>query len=234
MSLQLVGPAPGRGVTGECVFDSDGLPRTQEKPILLKAGASYAINIPMITAVCTDNDVYHDRTDEVRIRSVLFLGGLGADYSNGTAVDSNWIQAAGTIGDADRIRMMMLKSAEDWNRHDIDAFATSYKNSPDILFIGRKISRGYDQMVATYKAAYGTPEKMGTLSFTDLETQPLDANFATVTGHFHLERTAAGGGNADGYFLLVVEHTAAGWKIVRDDSTSLPPPAPAANPTPKP
>ena len=129
-------------------------------------------------------------------------------------------------GDA-AIRAMMLKSVDDWNRHDIDAFATSYKNSPDILFIGHKTSRGYDQMLATYKSAYSTSEKMGTLSFTQLETQPLDARFATVTGHFHLERTAAGGGNADGYFLLVVEHTPGGWKIVRDDSTSLPPPAPA-------
>ena len=122
------------------------------------------------------------------------------------------------------IRAMMLKSVDDWNRHDLDAFATCYKNSPDILFIGHRVSHGYDQMVATYKSVYGTPEKMGMLSFSVLETQPLDANFATVTGHFHLERTAAGGGNADGYFLLVVEHTPAGWKIVRDDSTSLPPP----------
>ena len=99
------------------------------------------------------------------------------------------------------IKAMMLKSVDDWNRHDIDAFATSYKNSPDILFIGHRVSHGYDQMVATYKSVYGTPEKMGMLSFSVLETQPLDANFATVTGHFHLERTAAGGGNADGYFL---------------------------------
>ena len=99
------------------------------------------------------------------------------------------------------IKAMMLKSVDDWNRHDIDAFAKCYKNSPDILFIGHRISRGYDQMVATYKSVYGTPEKMGMLSFSVLETQPLDANFATVTGHFHLERTAAGGGNADGYFL---------------------------------
>jgi len=128
------------------------------------------------------------------------------------------------------IRAMMVKSVDDWNRHDLDAFATCYKNSPDILFIGRRVSRGYDQMVATYKSAYSTPEKMGVLNFTQLETQPLDANFATVTGHFHLERTPTGGGNADGYFLLVVEHTSTGWKIVRDDSTSLPPPTPAAKP----
>ena len=122
------------------------------------------------------------------------------------------------------IKAMMQKSVDDWNRHDLDAFATCYKNSPDILFIGRTISRGYAQMLETYKKYYGTPEKMGTLSFSELETQPLDAHFATVTGHFHLERTAAGGGNADGYFLLVVEHTPQGWKIVRDDSTGIPHP----------
>jgi ketosteroid isomerase-like protein len=148
------------------------------------------------------------------------------------SVLSAFAQAPANSASDTAIKAMMLKSVDDWNRHDIDAFATSYKNSPDILFIGRKVSRGYDQMLATYKSAYPTPVQMGTLSFTGLETQPLDANFATVTGHFHLERTAAGGSNADGYFLLVVEHTPAGWKIVRDDSTSLPPPA--ANPTPKP
>jgi ketosteroid isomerase-like protein len=64
---------------------------------------------------------------------------------------------------------------------------------------------------------------MGTLTFTQLEVQPLDKSFATVTGHFHLERTTASGGNADGYFFLVVENTPTGWKIVRDDTTALPP-----------
>jgi uncharacterized protein (TIGR02246 family) len=123
--------------------------------------------------------------------------------------------------EATAIFKMMNQSAADWNRGDLDAFAASYKNSADILFMGKRISRGYAQMLAHYKAAYPTPEKMGTLSFTQLEVQGLDPNFATVTGHFHLERTTAGGGNADGYFLLVVEKTAEGWKIVRDDTTAL-------------
>jgi ketosteroid isomerase-like protein len=125
---------------------------------------------------------------------------------------------------AHAIITVLNKSAGDWNRGDLDAFATSYKNSPDILFIGHKISRGYAQMLAAYKTGYPTREKMGTLNFSQLEVQPLDEHFATVTGHFHLERTPAGGGNADGYFLLVMEKTSAGWKIVRDDTTALPPP----------
>jgi len=138
-----------------------------------------------------------------------------------TAFAAPFVATNGTVTVA--VTAMLNKSADDWNHGDIDAFATSYKNSPDILFIGHTISRGYAQMLATYKTAYSTREKMGTLSFSQLEVQPLDERFVTVTGHFHLERTAAGGGNADGYFLLVVEDTPTGWKIVRDDTTSMTP-----------
>jgi ketosteroid isomerase-like protein len=122
--------------------------------------------------------------------------------------------------EATAIIATLNKSAEDWNRGDLDAFATSYKNSPDILFIGKTISHGYAQMLAAYKAHYPTREAMGTLTFMKLDVQGLDPHFATVTGRFHLERTTAGGGNADGYFLLVVEKTSTGWKIVRDDTTA--------------
>lgn len=124
--------------------------------------------------------------------------------------------------DAEAIRAMMQKSAADWNRGDLDTFATAYKHSPDILFIGPTISRGYDGMLARYRSAHSTREKMGTLSFSDIETQPLDAHFATLTGKFHLQRTSAGGGNADGFYLLVLEKTPQGWKIIRDDSTVVP------------
>jgi ketosteroid isomerase-like protein len=120
------------------------------------------------------------------------------------------------------IRAVLDKQVVDWNRGDLEAFATGYKNSPEILFMGSKISKGYAQMLATYRKGYSTKEKMGRLSFTGLEVQPLDEHFATVTGNFHLERTTAGGGNADGYFLLVFEKTPAGWKIIRDDTTVPP------------
>jgi len=124
-------------------------------------------------------------------------------------------------GDSAAIVAMLNKQAADWNKGDIDAFATGYKNTPDILFMGDPINKGYAAMVARYKKVYGTKDKMGVLTFADLEVQPLDAKFATVTGKFHLERTAAGGGNADGYYLLVCEKTKEGWKIIRDSSASL-------------
>ena len=121
---------------------------------------------------------------------------------------------------APAIRAVLDKQVVDWNRGDLESFALGYKKSSDILFIGSKISRGYDQMLDTYRKNYSTKEKMGTLSFTGLDVQPLDERFATVTGTFHLERTAAGGGNSEGHFMLVVEKTPDGWKIVRDDTTT--------------
>ena len=130
--------------------------------------------------------------------------------------------AQSSTDDAQAIRAVMDRTVVDWNRGDLDAFATGYKNSPDILFVGPKIARGYEQMLESYRKGYPTKEKMGTLSFSEVEVQPLDERFATVTGKFHLERTATGGGNADGFYLLVFEKTPDGWKIVRDDSTALP------------
>lgn len=130
--------------------------------------------------------------------------------------------AQSTTPESREIRAVLDKQVADWNRGDMEAFVTGYKNSPDILFIGSSISRGYAQMVETYRKNYGTKEKMGTLSFSQVEVQPLDERFATVTGHFHLERTAAGGGNADGHYLLVFEKTPDGWKVVRDDTTVPP------------
>jgi ketosteroid isomerase-like protein len=125
-------------------------------------------------------------------------------------------QTNSTATDDSAIRVVLAKQAVDWNSGDLDAFATGYKNSPDILFIGSKISRGYSQMLERYHTVYSTREKMGTLTYSDIEIQPLDEHFATVTGKFHLERTAAGGGEASGSYLLVFEKTAQGWKIVRD------------------
>jgi uncharacterized protein (TIGR02246 family) len=121
-----------------------------------------------------------------------------------------------TAADESAIRAVFAQQVADWNRGDLEAFATGYKNSPDILFIGSTISRGYSGMLERYRTVFSTREKMGTLTFSDVEVQPLDERFATATGKFHLERTAAGGGDAGGSYMLVFEKTPKGWKIIRD------------------
>lgn len=107
----------------------------------------------------------------------------------------------------------------DWNRGDLDAYATGYKNSPDILFVGHNVSRGYAQMLADYKGNYPNKDTMGTLTFGDLQPQVLDDRFALLVGHYHLDRSKKAGGPADGIFSLVFEKTDKGWKIILDHTT---------------
>jgi uncharacterized protein (TIGR02246 family) len=126
------------------------------------------------------------------------------------------------------IRAVLDQQAVDWNRGDLDSYAKGYKNSPDTLFVGATVRRGYDGMLASYRKNYPNKAAMGTLTFTNVEVHPLDAHFATVLGNFHLERTAEGGGNADGNYSLVMEKTAEGWKIALDHSAVFPPKSTAA------
>ncbi len=117
------------------------------------------------------------------------------------------------------IRQVLETQVAAWNSGDLYNFARGYKDSPDTLFIGKDISRGYTDMLARYKATYPNKDAMGTLSFTNLEIHSLDLKYAVAIGKFHLERTKAAGGDANGVFSLIFEKTPLGWKIILDHSS---------------
>ena len=106
-----------------------------------------------------------------------------------------------------------------WNRGDIEAFASGYKDSPDLIFIGHQVSRGFGQMVLDYKRNYPNKQAMGTLSFSEIEPRLLDEHFAVVIGHYRVDRSKKAGGTAEGLFSLVFEKTEKGWKIILDHTT---------------
>jgi uncharacterized protein (TIGR02246 family) len=118
----------------------------------------------------------------------------------------------------DVVKVLLAQEAA-WNRGDLEGFAQSYKDAPDILFITNVVNRGFAGMVDAYRRDYPNRAAMGTLSFSDLEVRPLDEHFAVVIGKYHLERTKKDGGNGDGMFSLVLEKTDKGWKIVVDHTT---------------
>lgn len=120
--------------------------------------------------------------------------------------------------DLDVIKVLLAQE-DAWNRGDIQAFAQSYKNSPDIIFVTGVVNRGYEGMVDAYRRNYPSKAAMGTLSFSELEAHHLDDKFAIVIGRYHLDRSKKDGGNAEGLFSLVLEKTDQGWKIVLDHTT---------------
>ena len=106
-----------------------------------------------------------------------------------------------------------------WNSGDMQAFLATYKDSPDTTFVGESVQHGSANLAQRYHSTYPTRESMGTLSFGDLDPHLLDDRYAVVTGKFHLERPRKSGGVADGVFSLVLEKTAAGWKIILDHTS---------------
>lgn len=119
------------------------------------------------------------------------------------------------------IRKMMDDSADAWNRGDLPAFASYYEDSPQTTFMGKDIVRGGTKAILErYQKGYPTREKMGTLTFSEIEVRPLATGLALVTGKFELQRTPAGGGPAWGRYTLIVKQTAIGWKIIHDHSSS--------------
>lgn len=122
---------------------------------------------------------------------------------------------------ADDIKAIILGQQAAWNRGDIPAFMKAYDKSADTTFVGSTVTKGYAAVEARYNKSYSSREQMGQLAFSELDVRVLDAKTAIVTGRFHLERTAAGGGESKGIFTLVWRKQADGWKVVHDHTSSL-------------
>jgi uncharacterized protein (TIGR02246 family) len=122
------------------------------------------------------------------------------------------------------IRQVLTDQQTAWNRGDIVTFMHGYDDSPQTTFIGKSVEHGYAMILARYQRSYASSEAMGQLEFSDLDVRMLgpehDPAHAVVTGHFHLTRSQAGGGDASGIFSLVFERKLSGWKIILDHTSS--------------
>lgn len=123
------------------------------------------------------------------------------------------------------IRAVIAAQTDAWNRGDIPAFMQAYEDSPATTFIGLTLRKGFQPIRERYMLNYSTPEQMGTLTFTDLDIRLLpsscgDAEYAVVTGKFHLDRKAKGEAKKDdGIFSLVWRKDPQGWKIIVDHTS---------------
>ncbi len=114
------------------------------------------------------------------------------------------------------IRQVLETQQDAWNRGDVDAFMSGYEASDKTTFVGSAITRGYQPVLESYRKRYPTKEKMGQLTFSDLEIQMLGSDYASVLGRWKLARTADGGGDISGIYTLLFRKTANGWKIILD------------------
>jgi uncharacterized protein (TIGR02246 family) len=115
------------------------------------------------------------------------------------------------------IRAVLNTQVDAWNKGDLSTFVSTY--AEDCLFVGKQVVRGRPAVLARYQKTYSNAAAMGTLEFTDLEVHQVDPEVALVIGHFHLTRTAEGGGDASGVFSLVFHRIGGNWQIVLDHTS---------------
>lgn len=120
----------------------------------------------------------------------------------------------------EEIRAVLDRQVSAWNRGDVVAFMDGYVESDSLTFLGANgVTRGWQATLDRYKRVYPTPEKMGKLTFSELEFRMLGPDHALVLGKFALERNVAAGGNASGRYTLVLHKTVKGWKILHDHTS---------------
>jgi ketosteroid isomerase-like protein len=116
------------------------------------------------------------------------------------------------------IRAVLDAQAAAWNRGDLEGYMDGYDRSPNTEFVGGdNITRGWRQVLDQYKKRYNSREKMGTLTFSDLEISVLSKDAALVLGRWRLKRA---NDEPHGTFSLLFRKTKAGWRIVHDHSSS--------------
>jgi ketosteroid isomerase-like protein len=113
----------------------------------------------------------------------------------------------------------LLAQAAAWNRADLDAYVSFYKDAPDTEAILANSVRGLQSIRNAYSINFPRAETMGTLDESEVNVKELGGNFALATGRYHLTRNKKGGGDAEGIFTDVFEKTPAGWKIIFSETT---------------
>ena len=130
------------------------------------------------------------------------------------------IATAGNLVAADatsEIRAVMNRQVAAWNRGDIDGFMDGYVRSDKVEFVsGGKITRGWQTVRDRYHRKYDSREKMGTLTFSDINVSSLNANTAVVQGRWSLRRKTD---QPHGSFVLIFRRQPEGWRIVHDETS---------------
>lgn len=115
------------------------------------------------------------------------------------------------------IRKVMSDQTAAWNRGDIDGFMAGYWRSDKLEFVGRdNVTRGWQATLDRYKKNYDSREKMGTLSFSNVEFTQISKDAAYVVMTWSLIRAKD---NPHGESTLLFRKFKEGWRIVVDHSS---------------
>jgi uncharacterized protein (TIGR02246 family) len=114
---------------------------------------------------------------------------------------------------------VVIAQQDAWNKGDLDAYLSHYKDAPDTQAVLANLVRGFDNIRSAYHLNFPNKDSMGSLEDSEVEVRALGDNFALATGKYHLTRTRKSGGAVEGTFTELFEKTAAGWQVIFSQNT---------------
>ena len=127
-----------------------------------------------------------------------------------------FLSASAQSKDDLQIRAAMNQQVVSWNAGDMDRYMGTYWHNDSLMFIGRSIELGWDNILKNYKRAYPDTASMGKLDFEIINLKRLSVLYYSVVGKWHLKRTA---GDQKGAFTLLFKKVKNRWVIIQDHSS---------------
>ncbi len=146
---------------------------------------------------------------------VILLCTVAACQNAGTNIQDESKELTNNLEAVNSIRQVLDNQVIAWNNGSIDSFMLGYYPSEQLKFITKRgVKTGYDSVQSRYKRYYSTKEKMGRLSFKNLEFERLSEvpEIFQVTGDWSISGQDSSGGN----FSLLVKKIEKDWKIIVD------------------
>jgi len=117
------------------------------------------------------------------------------------------------LAEGNAIRNVLAQQVSDWNSFNIEGFMQGYWKSDSLMFIGSKITHGWDSTLARYKRSYPNQEAMGKLRFEIIRLLFTSSDACLVTGKYFLQRKAD---NPSGIFTLLFRKKNGKWVVAYD------------------
>ncbi|HZX10143.1 MAG TPA: nuclear transport factor 2 family protein [Acidobacteriota bacterium] len=116
----------------------------------------------------------------------------------------------------DTILSIITRQQAAWNNHDIQGFMADYWQSEDFTFqSGDQRLYGWEELLKRYQTSYAG-EKMGKLTFSDIQIKVLSADSAYAIGRWKVEQDDT---FKSGLFTIIFKMFPSGWKIIHDHSS---------------
>ncbi len=114
------------------------------------------------------------------------------------------------------IRSVLGKQVNAWNEGNIDGFMEGYWKSDSLLFIGSKITYGWDSTLVRYKKSYPDKATMGQLRFDIMRIDFVSTDNYLVTGRYTLLRA---NDQPTGIFTIWLKRVNGSWVVAYDHTS---------------